>query len=103
MKIEKKKVIPKNIIQILDPIVLAYWIMCDGYKKNKGVGLATNSFSISDNQLLINVLNIKFGFNSWIVDDHNLPTIFIPKSDLNILQNIVSPYMYPTLLYKIHL
>jgi len=38
--------------------------MCDGYKKNKGVGLATNSFSISDNQLLINVLNIKFGFNS---------------------------------------
>lgn len=98
----RKKVIPTNIIQFLDPIVLAYWIMCDGYKKNNGVGLATNCFSISDNQLLINALNIKFRLNSRLVNDHDLPTIFISKSDLNILQNIVSPYMHSTLFYKIH-
>lgn len=60
--------------------------MCDGYKKNKGVGLATNSFSITDNEKLINVLNNKFGFNCWMVDDHGLPTIFISHYDLNKLQ-----------------
>lgn len=75
----------------------------DGYKQNKGVGLATNSFSISDNEKLITALNNKFGFNCWMVDDHGQPTIFISHSDLALLQQIVSHYMLPSLLYKIHL
>jgi hypothetical protein len=37
--------------------------MCDGYKHNTGVTLATNAFSISENELLINALNQKFGFS----------------------------------------
>ena len=77
--------------------------MCDGYKKNKGVGLATNSFSISDNVKLITALNNKFGFKCWMVNDHGQPTIFIPHSDLAVLQQLVLPYMLPSLLYKIHL
>ena len=58
--------------------------MSDGYKKNKGVGLATNSFTFSDNQKLVKALNTKFGFSSWIVDDQGSPSIYIPKSDLKI-------------------
>lgn len=77
--------------------------MCDGYKKNQGVGLATNSFSILENQLLIDALNKKFRLNSWIVDDHGLPTIFIPKRDLKNLQDITLLYIHTTLFYKIHL
>lgn len=87
----------------MEPIVLAFWIMCDGYKKNSGVGLATNAFSILENEILIKALNNKFGFSCWRVKDHGKPTIFIPKRDLNNLQNLVSPYMHQTLLYKIHL
>lgn len=101
-----KKTIPNNIIELITPVSLAYWIMCDGYKKNKGVGLATNSFSISDNVKLITALNNKFGFKCWMVNDHGLgttPTIFIPHSDLAVLQQLVLPYMLPSLLYKIHL
>lgn len=98
-----KKTIPNNIIELITPVSLAYWLMCDGYKKNKGVGLATNSFSISDNKKLITALNNKFGFNCWMVSDHGQPTIFIPHSDLASLQQLVLPYMLPSLLYKIHL
>ena len=60
--------------------------MCDGYKHNKGVSIATNSFSVSDNELLINALNTKFGFSCWMVSDHGQPSIFIPKSDLKNLK-----------------
>jgi hypothetical protein len=38
--------------------------MCDGYKYNKGVALATNAFIIEDNNLLIKALNNNFGLNS---------------------------------------
>ncbi len=98
-----KKTIPNNILDLITPVSLVFLIQCDGYKKNKGVGLATNSFSISDNENLITALKNKFGFNCWMVDDHGQPTIFIPHSDLALLQQIVLPNMLPSLLYKIHL
>lgn len=101
--IDKKKVVPANIMDLMDPIALAFWIMCDGYKHNTGVTLATNAFSISENELLINALNQKFGFSCWRINDHGLPSIFIPNTDLSNLQNLVSPYMHPTMVYKIHL
>lgn len=90
-------------MELLSPVSLSYWISCDGYKKNKGVGLATNSFSIPDNEKLVKALNDNFGFSSWIVDDHGLPSIYIPNSYLIKLQKLVAPIIQPTLLYKIHL
>ena len=62
---------------------MAFWIMCDGYKKNKGVGLATNGYSVADNETLNFAINKNFGLNSGMVSDHGQPTIFIPYSDLN--------------------
>lgn len=35
-----------------------------------------------------------------MVDDHGQHTIFIPHSDLALLQQIVLPNMLPSLLYK---
>lgn len=87
----------------MDNIALAYWIMCDGYKYNKGVALATNAFTIEDNNLLIKALNNNFGLNSWLIKDHNNLSIFIPRKDLLLLQKIVLPYTHSTMLYKIHL
>ena len=75
----RKKIIPANIIDLMTPVALAFLIMCDGYKHNKGVSLATNSFSISENELLINALNKKFGFGCWAVKDHGKPSTFYSK------------------------
>lgn len=101
--VNNKKVIPVNIIDLITPLALAIFIMCDGYKHNKGVTLATNAFSISDNELLINALNQKFGFSCRMIFDHNYPSIHIPFSDLSNLQNLVVQHMHTSLLYKIHL
>lgn len=100
---EKKKIVPKDIINYLDDIALSYWLMCDGYKYNKGVAIATNCFSIEDNNLLISVLNRKFGLSTRLFKDHNQPSIFIPRRNLALLQKIVLPYMHSSMQYKIHL
>ena len=56
---KKIKIIPYNIYDLLTPIALAHWIMGDGAKRNKGLVLCTDSFSISDVVKLSNVLRIK--------------------------------------------
>jgi hypothetical protein len=77
--------------------------MCDGYKHNKGVTIATNAFSVSDNELLINALNKNFGFSCRMVYDQSYPSIHIPYTNLSSLQNLVVPHMHSSLLYKIYL
>jgi len=53
------KVIPAEgiiIYDLLTPLALAHWIQGDGFLRDKGVGLATDSYSIVDVVRLINVL-----------------------------------------------
>jgi LAGLIDADG DNA endonuclease family len=77
--------------------------MSDGYINNNGLALATNSFSIYENEVLVNALNNKFKFTSRIIKDHDKPSIFIPSKNLICLQILVLDYMHPTLLYKFYL
>src|SRR5439155_14606808 len=56
-----QKVVPANIGDLLTPLGLVYWICDDGSwnKRGKFVTLCTNSFSLEEVELLINVLNSK--------------------------------------------
>jgi hypothetical protein len=58
---EGKKVIPHNIAELLTLLSLAFWIGEDGTfeKKSKRVILCTESFTIDEVEVLINVLNSK--------------------------------------------
>jgi len=64
--LEGKKVVPKNIGDLLTPIGLAYWAMDDGTKTGSGFRLNTQSFTLEENQLLIQVLKKKFDLNCTI-------------------------------------
>ena len=90
-------------MDLLGPKALAILVMSDGYKHNKGVTLATNSFSVPDNELLINALNKKFALNSRLIYDHQYPSIHIPYKDLSHLQDLIVPFMHESLLYKLYL
>lgn len=47
--VNKVKIIPLNIIDLIGPASLAMLIMSDGWIHNKGITLATNAFTISQN------------------------------------------------------
>jgi hypothetical protein len=54
------KVIPYNLYKLLTPLALAHMIMVDGSAKSYDLILCTNSYSIQDIILLMNVLLIHY-------------------------------------------
>ena len=109
---KKIKIIPYNIYDLLIPIALAHWIMGDGAKRNKGLVLCTDSFSISDVVRLSNVLRIKYGLNTTITGftNNKHPTLgkgreriyILPESMPNLIK-LVKPYILKSFWYKLHL
>ena len=75
--------------------------MGDGAKRNKGVILCTDNFSIKEIILLINILKIKFDLDCTIHNDNKYNRIYINKNSLNKIYDKIKPYFDDTLLYKI--
>jgi len=59
---EGNRRIHPSIGLFLTPIALAHWIMCDGCKMIRGgLFLATYSFTLREVDLLVSILQSKFG------------------------------------------
>jgi len=65
------KVLPPTIFNDLTPFALAVWAQGDGCKHNKGFNLNTQSFTLQQVVILINVLYIKYGLDCTIHYDRN--------------------------------
>src|SRR5258708_33292389 len=76
-----KKMVPINILYLLTPLSLAYWIADDGSwnKVGKYVNLCTDSFTLEEILQLIEVLNIKFNLRCYKVNCGNGFRIIIPS------------------------
>lgn len=103
-KTTNKKIVPHDIYHYLDPIALSHWISGDGQRRDYGLVLCTDSFSMSDVILLVNVLIIRYNFICFIRTSklgHN--RIYISEKSMNSLRKIVKPYMDSSMLYKLNL
>ncbi len=98
-----KKVVPSNIVSLLTPQALAYWIMDDGGKGSHGeMILHTRSFTLADVQRLQDALAINFSLRTRLIE--KTPgqwVIVIPIKQSLPLKDIVSPYMCRSMLYKL--
>jgi hypothetical protein len=65
------KIVPENIINLVDPIVLAYLIMTDGNfdKSRKRVRIYTNSFQKNEVQNLALAINKNLGIYTGVLHD----------------------------------
>jgi LAGLIDADG DNA endonuclease family len=65
------KIVPENILEFLDPIVLSYLIMTDGNfdKSRNRVRIYTNSYKKEEVQILANAINTKFGIYVGVLHD----------------------------------
>jgi Cytochrome b/b6/petB/LAGLIDADG DNA endonuclease family len=96
----KIKVIPLNIIDLLTPLALAIWIMDDGTYKKPGIRIATNCFTKKEVELLKLALNIKFNIKSTLHKNNNKYQLYIKQESMNILKELILPYVVPSMLYK---
>jgi hypothetical protein len=100
-----KKIIPFNIGELLTELSLAYWLCDDGtfVKGRDIVILCTESFSESEVDLLLAVLQNKFGLKCRKDKRGNGFRIYIVKSSLNKLRELVHAHLPSSMLYKIGL
>lgn len=103
--LDGKKIVPKDISNILTPISLAYWIMDDGGFTGSGLKLHTDAIKIEDINLLIGALNKNFSIKASInkTSINNQFTIYISKKDLPVVINLVKEHMHPSMLYKLNI
>lgn len=97
----RKKRVPKNIHKILTHRSLAYWFMDDGtfYGKSpkRKYLLSTQSFSLSDQKLLVRALQ-QLNVQANIYKDKDKYRLYIVSSSQFI--KIVQEYIHPVFLYK---
>lgn len=68
---KRVKIVPANIVELLDPIVLAYLIQSDGSFTHNRVRIYTNSFTKAEVQLLAKAINTKLNILTGITHDRN--------------------------------
>lgn len=59
------KIVPANIGALLTPVGLAFWICDDGGFSHGDLFLHTDSYTLEEVQLLVNVLQTKFNLECW--------------------------------------
>ena len=92
------KIIPHNIYELLTPVALAHLIMGDGSVQRHGLIICTNSYSIEDVVLLMNVLIIRYELECKIREKRQNQKIeyliYIRQGSMAKLHTIVWPYMH---------
>lgn len=95
------KSIKPELYNYMDYIILAYWIMGDGSKKNKGITLCTDSFKLQEVVLLINIFILKFDIKPTLHKEKNNYRIYINKKNINKLKPYLLPYFLDHFIYKL--
>jgi len=96
------KIIPVNIADYLDIVVLSYWICDDGQTVfNGGVTLCTDSFTAAEIQLLRDALMSVFGVTTTL--HRGGKRIYIGRAGLMKLQPQLRKHVHKSHWRKIHL
>jgi len=102
----RQKVVPKNIHQWLNPMVLSFWFMDDGSFKGSGYVLHTEGFLLPDIKILQQALGTVFGLQTSVQTDKKPNAVrtyyrlYIGSAHKEKFYNIVEPYILPSKEYK---
>ena len=101
---KQKKVIPENLIELLDPLALAIWYMDDGTKakRQNQASLCTQRYNNSEIAHIRFVLAKKFGIKDTTVKK-SVNDIVFNSVGFNQLMAVISQYQVPCMSYKFQL
>lgn len=100
------KIVPENIIDLMDPIVLAYLIQGDGNfdKGRNRVRIYTNSFTKLEVQNLAEAIKTRLNIYTGVLHDRKDQWILtIGANNLELLRKTVRPHFHSSMLYRLGL
>ena len=95
-----KKIVPKNLYELLTWEGLVHWIEGDG-TYSSGITLQTQCFTLEEVVFIINVLIIKFGLECSIHKQYNFSLLYIKSKSLKKNMHKLLPHMHDSVKYKI--
>ncbi|NCO25096.1 hypothetical protein GW901_01030 [Candidatus Parcubacteria bacterium] len=99
-----KKIIPLDIDQYLDSLGMAVWVMDDGSLNQNKIDISTYSFIELEINLLLRVLDKKFGLNGNYYRDRDKGyRMYFNVKETEKLVEIIKPYIIDSMKYKITL
>lgn len=98
---DKKKILPKNIGEMLTPLVLAIWFMDDGCLFQKTMIFNSQSFSLEEQKRLISIMKDKFSVNLSIQKDRRNFRLITGRAESLKLSKIIQPYIIESMKCKI--
>lgn len=100
--VNRRKIVPANIIDLLDRLALAVWIMDDGSLSKNRIDISTYSFKLDEIKLLQKALLQKFALESNFYKDRDKGfRIYFRKTETAKLIPLISKFIIPNLVYKI--
>lgn len=102
---KRKKIIPKNINDLITNRSLAIWFMDDGSRKSKeckGKVINTQCFSKSDINKLQKILRNKFDLKTSLKVERKQYCIYIPSSEIDKFRKLIGKYILNSMKYKLY-
>lgn len=97
-----KKILPRKLDFILDPLVLAVWFMDDGcLKKKSGYILNTQNFTFEENMRLQEFLSKKLNIGISLHKDRTYHRLFVRSKSMAAFRNLLDVHMHPIMRYKL--
>jgi len=101
---DRKKVVPTNIGDILDPLAVAVWFMDDGgrgARTPRGLVFNTSCFSAEEQVFLQKILADKFGVLTSIHPRSKGFQLYIKAESFTRFSELISPYLITSMRYKL--
>lgn len=96
------KIVPSNITELIDPIVLAFIIIGDGNFNENRIRIYLNAFTEDEVKLICQATFIKLGINAVVRHDRkNQYMIVVPSKEIGKTRSIVKMYIHESIIYRI--
>lgn len=98
----KQKHVPEILPEIINPQMLAVWIMDDGYKRSdcNALRLNTQGYPFAEQKIVQRTL-AKLSIISNVQKHKTHFVVYIPSRSMNRLRNLVQPLLIPSMAYKL--
>ena len=101
---DRKKIIPENLGDILDPLAVAVWFMDDGgrgARTPRGLVFNTSCFSAEEQRLLQRVFLDTFSVVTSIHQHGKGYQLYVKAESFNRFSDLISPYLIASMCYKL--
>lgn len=98
---EGKKVLPKNLYNLLTPLSLAIWTMDDGDNDKNSIRYNTQCFSLEEQKALKQILQEKYQLRANLNKDKDSYRLRVYKESKPKLIKLIDQFIIPSMKYKI--